>query len=57
MRVVELDPQGLATGTSPSGFARDDVLWHGLTSEEACARLEVDPKTGLDAAEIERRRA
>jgi len=57
MRVVELDPQGLATGTSASGFARDDVLWHGLTSEEACARLEVDPKDGLDAAEIERRRA
>ena len=57
MRVVELDPQGLATGTSASGFARDDVLWHGLTSEEACARLGVDPKNGLDAAEIERRRA
>ena len=57
MRVVELDQQGLAAGTSASGFARDDVLWHGLTSEEACARLGVDPKNGLDAAEIERRRA
>ena len=57
MRVVELDQQGLAAGTSASGFARDEVLWHGLTSEEACTRLGVDPKNGLDAAEIERRRA
>jgi P-type Ca2+ transporter type 2C len=57
MRVVELDPQGLAAGTSASGPARDDVLWHGLTGEEACARLEVDPKNGLDVAEVERRRA
>ena len=30
---------------------------HGLTAEEACARFEVDPRSGLDAAEVERRRA
>ena len=36
---------------------RDDVAWHGLTAEEACARLEVDPRSGLDAAEVEQRRA
>ncbi|MDF2749132.1 MAG: cation-transporting P-type ATPase, partial [Gaiellaceae bacterium] len=34
-----------------------DATWHGLTAEEACARFDVDPRTGLDAAEVERRRA
>jgi P-type Ca2+ transporter type 2C len=34
-----------------------DSGWNGLTAEEACAKLEVDPRTGLDAAEVERRRA
>ncbi len=34
-----------------------DALWHGLTAEGAAARLEVDPRSGLDAAEVERRRA
>jgi len=31
--------------------------WHTLSAEEACARLGVDPLAGLDAAEVERRRA
>jgi Ca2+-transporting ATPase len=31
--------------------------WHNLSAEEACARLGVDPLAGLDAAEVERRRA
>jgi P-type Ca2+ transporter type 2C len=57
MRVVELDQHGLAAGAAASGPARDDVLWHGLTAEEACARLGVDPKNGLDSAEVERHRA
>src|SRR5215204_3807991 len=33
-----------------------DSGWNGLTAEEACAKLEVDPRSGLDAAEVERRR-
>jgi Ca2+-transporting ATPase len=33
------------------------TAWHGVTADEACAQLEVDPKVGLDAAEVERRRA
>jgi P-type Ca2+ transporter type 2C len=37
--------------------AVDQTAWHGLPGEEACARLEVDPATGLDDAEVERRRA
>ena len=45
---------GDADATSRS--ARD-ARWHGLTAEEAAARLEVDPRSGLDAAEVERRRA
>jgi Ca2+-transporting ATPase len=36
--------------------ARDVTAWHGLAAEEACSRLEVDPRSGLDAAEVERRR-
>jgi Ca2+-transporting ATPase len=34
-----------------------DPLWHGLTADEACAQLGVDPRSGLDPAEVERRRA
>jgi P-type Ca2+ transporter type 2C len=33
------------------------TAWHGLTPEEASARLDVDPRLGLDPAEVERRRA
>ena len=36
--------------------AARDAAWHNLTSEEACAQLGVDPRTGIDAAEVERRR-
>jgi Ca2+-transporting ATPase len=31
--------------------------WHNLTAEEACSQLVVDPRAGLDPAEVERRRA
>ena len=34
-----------------------DAGWHGLTAEEACARFDVDPRSGLDTAEVDRRRA
>ena len=33
------------------------AAWHGLTAEAACERLGVDPRNGLDEAEVERRRA
>jgi Ca2+-transporting ATPase len=36
---------------------RGATAWHNLTAEQAAAELEVDPKSGLDAAEVERRRA
>jgi Ca2+-transporting ATPase len=36
--------------------ARVATAWHGLTADEACARLGVDPRSGLDAGEVERRR-
>ena len=43
-----------ATGrTGPDADSR----WHGIGADEACARLGVDPDTGLDAAEVERRLA
>jgi Ca2+-transporting ATPase len=34
-----------------------DARWHGLSAEEACAQLGVDPQPGLQSAEVERRRA
>ena len=49
-----------ATGLEqPAGAvsARDAVAWHTFTAEEACAQLGVDPASGLDATEVERRRA
>ena len=39
------------------GTGRPVVAWHGLTAEEVCKGLAVDPAHGLDAAEVERRRA
>ena len=33
------------------------AAWHGLTAEAACERLGVDPRNGLDEAEVARRRA
>ena len=38
------------------GVARDG-RWHTLTADEASTELGVDPRSGLDAAEVERRRA
>jgi P-type Ca2+ transporter type 2C len=48
---------GEATTGPASAQGRDAVPWHGLTRDEACGRLEVDANVGLDAAEVERRRA
>ena len=36
--------------------AGDTTPWHAITAERACDRLGVDASTGLDAAEVERRR-
>jgi Ca2+-transporting ATPase len=33
------------------------TAWHGLTADETCALLEVDPRVGLTLDEVERRRA
>ena len=45
-----------ATATEPTATSRDQT-WHGLTAEEAYTRLGVDPRAGLDLAEVEQRRA
>ena len=34
-----------------------DANWHGVTADAAHTQLGVDPQSGLDAAEVERRRA
>src|SRR5262245_29732171 len=46
-----------ATGEPPGAPAADGTVWHGLTAEEACAKLGVDPRDGLDPSEVEPRRA
>jgi Ca2+-transporting ATPase len=46
-----------ATAHAPSPQAGRDASSHGLTADEASARFEVDPQSGLDTAEVERRRA
>jgi len=33
------------------------AIWHGLPADEVCAQLGVDPRTGLDAGEVDKRRA
>jgi Ca2+-transporting ATPase len=48
---------GARDETAPQpGTPRDAVAWHGLTAEEASTKLEVDPRRGLDDAEVARRR-
>ena len=43
------------SGMSAAGEA--EVVWHGLTAEESCARLKVDPQAGLDGGEVDARRS
>jgi Ca2+-transporting ATPase len=45
-----------STLTTSNLETRDVAGWHGLTAEETCARLDVDPQAGLDGPEVERRR-
>jgi P-type Ca2+ transporter type 2C len=39
------------------GARRDATVWHTLSADESSAKLGVDPRSGLDSAEVERRRA
>ncbi len=47
----------MTTLATAEGTGRPVVAWHGLTAEEVCKGLAVDAAHGLDAAEVERRRA
>jgi P-type Ca2+ transporter type 2C len=42
--------------TASSERPRGDTVWHSVAPEEACAQLDVDLGSGLDAAEVELRR-
>jgi Ca2+-transporting ATPase len=35
----------------------DAIAWHGLAADQVCAQLGVNARAGLDAAEVEQRRA
>ena len=43
--------------TAARKAATDTVSWHALAADDVCEQLVVDPATGLDSAEVERRRA
>jgi P-type Ca2+ transporter type 2C len=47
----------MADMTTTVEASRDPTAWHYLTADQACAQLEVDARSGLDAGEVERRRA
>ncbi len=55
MSTIEHTPSG--GGEASPISTRDVIAWHGLTAEEACERLRVDPPVGHDVSEVERRRA
>jgi Ca2+-transporting ATPase len=44
-----------ATVTAPRAD-EEPTAWYGLTAEEVCTRLEVDPAVGLSAAQVAERR-
>ena len=52
-----MTPEAAAELVSSPAAGRDAVAWHGMESDEVCARLEVDSTPGLDADDVERRRA
>jgi len=43
--------------TSAPGRAGSEHNWHGMSAEEVCRELDVDPALGLTADEVTRRRA
>ena len=47
----------MAATVTPLRDQEGPVDWYGLTSDEACGRLTVDPAVGLSSAEVEERRA
>jgi Ca2+-transporting ATPase len=47
----------MAAVTTEAEATRDGTAWHNLGAEDVAARLGVDPRSGLDAAEVEKRRA
>ena len=47
----------MSAGASTVEAPRDVTAWHTLTAVEVCSRLGVDTQSGLDAGEVEKRRA
>src|SRR5262245_5075770 len=42
--------------TETAETPRDVTAWHALSADEVCSRFDVDPRSGLDAAEVDKRR-
>jgi P-type Ca2+ transporter type 2C len=51
------DPVGAEGNVAADGAGTPATPWHNLSADAVAAQLGVDPKTGLDAAEVDRRRA
>src|SRR3954465_755293 len=48
----------MTTTVEPPSQARgDEINWYGLTADEVCRELDVNPDTGLSSAEVIERRA
>ena len=45
-----------AAPAATEATGRNVVAWHGLTVDETCKGLGVDPRQGLSPGEVERRR-
>ena len=52
-----MTPEAAAESVPSPAAARDAVAWHGMESDEVCAQLQADSTGGLDADDVERRRA
>jgi P-type Ca2+ transporter type 2C len=52
-----MTPEAAAELVPSPAAGRDAVAWHGMESDEVCAHLGVDSTPGLDAEDVERRRA
>ena len=47
----------MAATVTPLRADEEPTAWYGLSADEACARLGVDPAVGLSPTEVDERRA
>src|SRR3954466_1188460 len=55
LAAIEKETSGVVQSGSPPGSAGTGTEWHRLTAEAVAKQLNVDPATGLSAAEAQQR--